>query len=173
MSSDRRFGLSRLVCAVILAASAVALSGCQVQPLYAERSNASHAMASVGFADAKDRVSQEVRNRLVFLAGKGAGEAANPEYRLDYEVKTRAIGVLVDSTTDTPRAGRIMVNVGYTLKKSSTGEILKAGNRSVTALVDYSEQEFAKIRAIRDAENRAAREVAELINLDLAGYLAR
>lgn len=173
MSSDRRSGFAGLLGAMLVTASMVTLAGCQVQPLYAEKSNAPRAMATVGFSEAKSRVGQEVRNRLIFLASGGAGEPARREYEVTLDVNTRAVGVLVDSTTDTPSAGRIIINVGYVMKRISTGEIVKAGHRSVTALVDYSAQEFAKIRAVRDAENRAAREVAELVRLDLAGYLAR
>ena len=158
---------------MLVTASVAGLAGCQVQPLYAEKSNVPRAMTTVGFSEVDTRVGQEVRNRLVFLASGGAGEPANREYEVVLDVKTRAVGVLIDSTTDTPSAGRIIVNVGYVMKRAMTGEIVKAGHRSVTAIVDYSAQEFAKIRAIRDAENRAAREVAELVRLDLAGYLAR
>jgi LPS-assembly lipoprotein len=43
----------------------------------------------------------------------------------------------------------------------------------VTAQVDLPQQEFAKIRATRDAENRAARELAEIIRTDIAATLGR
>ena len=50
---------------------------------------------------------------------------------------------------------------------------VKTGKRRTVALVDYPDQEFAKIRATRDAEDRAARELAELIRADIAAWLGR
>ncbi len=48
-----------------------------------------------------------------------------------------------------------------------------ARRRQVVALVDFPVQEFAKLRAVRDAENRASREMAELICADLSAALAK
>ncbi|MBB6181414.1 hypothetical protein HNQ75_003401 [Rhizobium flavum] len=58
------------------------------------------------------------------------------------------------------------------MSRVSDGEILKRGSRTATALLDVSRQEFAELRSVRDAENRAAREVAEFIRADLAIALA-
>ncbi|MCX8999504.1 LPS assembly lipoprotein LptE [Rhizobiaceae bacterium BDR2-2] len=173
MSSDRRSRTGTFFAALVLTISAGLLSACQVRPLYSEHSATSQALKSIGFSQAEDRVAQEVRNRLIFLTSGGAGEAVNPEYQVDLAVRTRIVGVLVDATSDEARAGRVIVNVTYALKRARTGEIIKNGNRSAIALVDYPEQEFAKIRAIRDAENRAAREAAEFVRMDLAGALVQ
>jgi len=131
------------------------------------------AMASIDFSEADDRVELEVRNNLVFLAGGGASEPVNPEYDVDFNVTTRYIGVLLDLKDDLPRAGRVELRADFTLKRRATGEILKTGKRRTVALVDYPGQEFAKIRATRDAENRAARELAELMRADIASWLGR
>ena len=169
--SDARYlrlaGLAAGFCALM------ALAGCQVKPLYATDSKAAQAMASIDFSEADDRVELEVRNNLVFLAAGGAGEPANPEYDVDFNVTTRYIGVLLDLKDDLPRAGRVELRADFTLKRHGTEEILRTGHRRTVALVDYPQQEFAKIRANRDAENRAARELAELIRADIAGWLAR
>lgn len=151
----------------------LALSGCQVKPLYATNSGTQAALASIDFSEADDRVELEVRNHLVFLAGGGAGEPVNPEYDVDFNVTTRYIGVLIDLKTDLPRAGRVELRADFSLKRRATGEILRTGQRRTVALVDYPDQEFAKIRATRDAEDRAARELAELIRADIAAWLGR
>ena len=69
--------------------------------------------------------------------------------------------------------GQAVVAVDYILRRNADGQVLKAGHRQVTALVDFPVQEFAKVRAIRDAENRAATEAAELVRADLAAALGR
>jgi LPS-assembly lipoprotein len=153
--------------------AATALSSCQVKPLYATNSGTAQALASIDFSEADDRVELEVRNSLVFLTGGGAGVPVSPQYDVDFNVTTRYVGVLLDLKDDLPRAGRVELRADFTLKRHGTGEILKTGKRRAVALVDYPTQEFAKTRATRDAENRAARELAELIRADLASWLGR
>lgn len=65
------------------------------------------------------------------------------------------------------------VNVSYTLRATADNHVIKAGSRQATALVDFSEQEFAKQRAIRDAQNRAADQTAEFVGADIAAALSR
>jgi LPS-assembly lipoprotein len=149
------------------------IGGCQVRPLYATNSQTEQALKSVAFAEAETRVELQLRNNLIFLASGGAGEPENPEYDVQIKVVERNVGVLLDLTTDLPRAGRIVLKADFTLKRTATGEILKTGHRSSVALVDFPGQEYAKIRATKDAEDRAAKELAELIYADLASWLGR
>lgn len=171
--SDKARRATRLVA---LAAILGTLVGCQVRPLYSEGATGAPAqkLASIQISDADTRVAQEVRNRLIFLVGGGAGEPANPQYRLALNVTSRIVGVLYEKDeADTAGAGRVTVTADYNLSRADTGETVRSGNRSAVALVDFPDQEFAKLRAKRDAENRAARELAEIIRADLAAALGR
>ncbi len=150
-----------------------AISGCQVKPLYATGTQTAEKLASIEISDADDRVEQEVRNSLIFLTSGGAGEPENPQYRLALNVTSQVKGVLYDQESDTAGAGRVLVQADFNLSRADTGETVKSGNRSSVALVDFPVQEFAKLRAIRDAENRAARELAEVIRADIASALGR
>ncbi len=114
-----------------------------------------------------------MRNSLIFLTSGGAGEPANPEYRLALNVTSQVKGVLYDQASDTAGAGRVLVQADFNLTRADTGETVKSGNRSAVALTDFPVQEFAKLRAIRDGENRAARELAEVIRADIAAALGR
>ncbi|ANK93707.1 MULTISPECIES: LPS assembly lipoprotein LptE [Rhizobium] len=173
MSSDISRRLARNAgIAMILAASAF-LSACQVRPLYSENSGVVEKLSSVGFSDAASRVEQQVRNHLIFLASRGAGEAANPQYHVQMRAASSVADTLLRQSGDTSRAGRVTVTVTYTLSAVADGHVIKAGSRQTTALVDFSEQEFAKQRAIRDAENRAADQAAEFVGADLAAALSR
>lgn len=149
------------------------LSACQVRPLYSQTNAVAQNLAAIKFSPASSRVGQEVRNHLIFLTSGGAGEPAKADYTVDLSAGSSLNSVLVVDTADTARAGQLVVSGSYTLRRLSDGEIIKAGNRSATSLVDFPVQEFAKLRAIRDAENRAARELAELVRADLAAVLAR
>ncbi|OWV71304.1 hypothetical protein ATY77_12270 [Rhizobium sp. R634] len=173
MSSDIACKLARNAgIAMILAASAF-LSACQVRPLYSEQSGVVEKLSSVGFSEAGSRVEQQVRNRLIFLASRGAGEAVNPQYEVEMHATSAVADTLLVESSDTSRAGRVTVNVTYTLRATSDNHVIKAGSRQATALVDFSEQEFAKQRAIRDAENRAADQAAEFVGADIAAALSR
>lgn len=150
-----------------------ALAGCQVRPLYSDPVGTSTALAAIEISEANDRVEQEVRNALIFLAAGGQGEPENPQYHLALTVTHRSMGVLYDQAKDRAGAGRIVVKADYNLTKIGTGETIKSGNRTAVALVDFPVQEFAKVRAVRDGENRAAKELAELIRADIAAALSR
>lgn len=166
-------GLSRLAKTLVGVALVATLAGCQVRPLYSTSSGTEGKLASISISEASDRVEQQVRNDLVFLFAGGAGEPQNAVYHLDMDVSSRTVGVLNDVVTDTARSGRVTVTADYNLTKADSGETLASGKRSAVAMVDFPTQEFAKLRAIRDAENRGARELAELIRADVASALAR
>jgi LPS-assembly lipoprotein len=148
------------------------LAGCQVRPLYSTDSGMEATLASVSISEADDRVEQQVRNALIFLLAGGAGEPASAAYHLEINVAVRNVGVLIDTVADVPRAGRIIVAADYNLTRVESGETIRSGKRSTVATVDFPIQEFAKLRAVRDAENRAARELAELIRADIASALS-
>ena len=173
MSSDNLFKFARVAGVASLMAVAGLLSSCQVKPLYAVSTGVTQKLSEVSFSDATTRVGLQVRNQLIFIAGRGAGETRTPKYTVDLGVSSGTGGVIYLPSSDTSGAGRTTVTVSFTLKDASNGKVVKSGSRSVTSLVDFPSQEFAKQRAIRDSEDRAAREVAEMVAADIAAALSR
>jgi LPS-assembly lipoprotein len=165
--------LARGTAIAAMLATTVLLASCQVRPLYSEGSGVAGKLASVGVSEAHSRVELEVRNRLIFLASRGAGEPDKADYKVEFNARSSVIDTLLVASSDTSRAGRATVSVDYTLKSTKDGNVIKAGNQSATALVDFPNQEFAKLRAIRDAEDRAARQAAEFVAADIAAALGR
>jgi len=168
--------------AVAVAATALTLmaaSGCTVRPLLGtqEGSQGQQTVAnllSVSVNPVNTRYAQEVRNQLIFLLNGGA-EPAAPRYKLDLTV-TRAItsAAQVEIARDNePTAGTAILTGSYRLSDAATGQTLAQGNRQVMSAFDRSLQEFAVLRAERDAENRAARELAELLRLAVAQDMVR
>nr|WP_162895042.1 hypothetical protein [Rhizobium terrae] len=155
------------------------LTGCQVRPLYSESAGTGERLAAVSFSQPKSRVDQVIRNHLVFLTSGGAGESVRPAYDVTLTAKSTASSIIDDedddnvSTTGVPLPGRVQVEATYTLTRHSDGQVLKSAKREVVSLIDVSGQGFAKLRAVRDAENRAARELAEFIRAEIAIALAR
>lgn len=174
MSSDVTFSLTRRVGLAAFLCAMMSLTSCQVRPLYSEASGVVGKLKAVEFSQATTRIEQEVRNRLIFLASGGAGEPVKADYTVEIRARSDVNDTLILARdSDDSRAGRVTVSVDYTLRANSDGHVIKAGNRYSTALVDFSEQQFARQRAIRDAENRASRATAELVGADIAAALGR
>lgn len=171
-----RSSLPRRSALLLGLALCVGLAGCQVRPLYSQAGGTAPKLASVGFSEPKNRIEQVVRNELVFLAAGGAGEPLNPAYDLTLRVSSTASNVLDDdglSEVNAPVPGRVQVTGSYTLTRTADGQVLKRSEHSSVALIDVSSQSFAKLRTIRDGENRAARELAEFIRADIAIALSK
>ena len=152
-------------------------AACSVQPLHGSRGAADGLgdLGAIEIAEVHSRHALEVRNHLIFLLGGGAGQPAGAAYGLDLSVDSR----IIDSATiqvaadNEPSAGTVVMTGEYLLRDRSTGEVVASGRRSASASYDRTRQEFANLRAVRDAENRAARELAEMLRLALAQDLKR
>lgn len=177
-----------LVAVSILAAGL--LAGCSVQPLYSSGSGAGGAiggsvtpdmrtkLASVAVEPANDVFGQQVRNRLIFLLGGGAGEPATPVYQLRLGLGRSTVNaVSVDIGDKTDRTGRPSAGIVKASSKfvllDRDGKPIAQGNRAVGASFDRPRQEYANLRAERDASQRAAEELAEQIFLAVAQKLSR
>ena len=107
----------------------------------------------------------------MFLMNGGYAANATHEARLSvtwYNKQLAAIPNLGDTT-----AGTVTVIARYELVSSDTGKSISNGTRQANASYDRTGQVFANNRAERDAENRAAREVAESLRLAIASDLNR
>lgn len=173
---------NRLRTALVCAALSLALSACQVRPLYSDSApnaagvTTNAALNSIGIKDVDSRVAQEVRNQLIFALSGGAGEPASPAYTLDLGITSQTVSAAsIQNATGNagqPTAGRMVVSSLYVLTDTS-GKTVASGKRVATASFDFPLQQFASLRAQRDAENRAARELADILKLALAADLSK
>lgn len=158
-------------------------SACTVRPLYSNAPlsagstvGARAELASIAVKPVDSRYAQQVRNNLIYGLTGGGGEPANPVYSLDLsvlETVESAAVIQVTKEIDEPTAGTVTLKAVYRLVEISTGKVVGSGSRSLTSSFDKSKQEFATMRAQIDAENRAARELASLLQLKLAQDLAK
>jgi LPS-assembly lipoprotein len=166
-----------------LVASAALVSACTVRPLYSSaplvagsQVGAVAELASISVKPVKTRYAQQVRNNLIFALGRGAGEPASPVYSLDLgitELVESAAIVQVQTDQDEPTAGTVTLTANYVLSDAKTGKTIATGKRSIPSSFDRPLQEYASYRAQIDAENRAARELADLLHLSIAQDLVR
>ena len=165
MSSSKLRRLS----AILFLGSALGLAGCQVTPLYAERPAGEVALTeAIYIEEVDDRVAQQLRNELIFLFNGGQRQPDNPRFSMTLETEQRMIAILRDSNTGEATGQNLQVLARYRLTDIRTGEQVFVHAQRVTTTFDRFEQGFADIRAERDAQNRAARELAERIQADLA-----
>jgi LPS-assembly lipoprotein len=117
------------------------------------------------------RVGGEVRNELIYQL-TGGGEANTAAYRLTVYISSTNLQVIVDVNTNRPDVQNYGIDAYYKLVEVGTGKQVAAG--STFSRVSYDtpgeEQRFAGVRGLRDAENRAAKVIAENIRSRLASY---
>lgn len=176
-------GLPRRLATCGLVALLAAVSACTVRPLYSNAPLSANSqvgsaaeLASIAIKPVKTRYAQQVRNNLIFGLSGGAGEPAAPVYSLDLgvtELVESAAYRQVTTEADEPTAGSVTLTAAYVLTDAKTGKEVARGRRSISSSFDRPRQEFATYRAQIDAENRAARELAELLRLAIAQDLAR
>ncbi|MER8500442.1 MULTISPECIES: LPS assembly lipoprotein LptE [unclassified Mesorhizobium] len=174
--------LRRVVLCGLLASVAL-VSACTVRPLYSSapliagsQVGAAAELASISVKPVKTRYAQQVRNNLIFALGRGAGEPASPVYSLDLGVSELVESAAIEQVTtdeDEPTAGTVTLTANYVLSDAKTGTVIARGKRSIPSSYDRPRQEFASYRAQIDAENRAARELADVLRLSIAQDLIK
>lgn len=167
-------------------AVALAAAGCTAQPLYSgavspaiapEGAPAGRvaALAEINVAPVSTRDAQVVRNELIFLLSGGRGNPAGAPYALALRANSRSESSTVVNTVGVEQAptASVLSFIGtYTLTEVSSGRVLGRGTRRAVASYDVPSQPFAAQRAERDAENRAARELAAFLATAVAADLA-
>ena len=173
--------LRRLVIAGV-GASVLLAAGCTVRPLYSDAPlgnstvSAKAELASIAVKPVNSRYAQQVRNNLIFGLYGGAQAPAAPTYSLALNVSElvqSAATIQVTTDVDQPTAGTVTLTAAYVLTDAQTGKTVATGTRSISSSYDKPSQEFANYRAQIDAENRAARELGEVLRLALAQDLAK
>jgi len=155
----------------------VMLAGCTARPLYSDgrirtsSNEGATAVTAVPFSieidEAKDRNTQILRNRLIFLMAD-SGTQSEKSYQLSLVAKTQTIATVqidVGDRTDRtgrPSAGTVRAQADYVLRDRQ-GNMVAKGRRSMTAPFDRPRQEYANLRAEEDAKKRALEELAAQI----------
>jgi LPS-assembly lipoprotein len=168
----------RLVAVLALAATT---AGC-FQPMYAEHTD--------GTPDLRDkllgvevppvdkpngsreaRIGVEIRNALAFkLYGNATGMP--PTHRLVLRFNSTKSSLMVDQATGLPTSENFGIDAQYNLIEIASNKSVMTGTSFVRLSYDLpgSYQRFSRTRALRDAEDRAAQEIAEKIQTRLAAF---
>lgn len=162
--------------AAVLISALTGLASCQFQPLYGTQAGTTGpsniALSQVAVAEVNTREAQQVRNHLIFLLSGGA-RPTNPSHEVRLRIastNSNLASAIADSTRTQigNTAGSVNITASYDIYDLSKQEIVARGNRETSASYDQTSQSFATERAKRDAENRAAKAVAEQLRLAIA-----
>jgi len=181
-SPDRHTVLCRLIRLATTIAIAATAAAC-FQPVYGERSAVGGsalraALASVDVAQISApkgsrlaRIAVETRNELVFDLTGGSGSAP-PTHQLKVTLVQTGGALIIDPLTQRTVYNNFGVDAYYTMTEVASGKSVLTGTAStrVTYNAPGQEQRFAQARALRDAETRAAKVVADMIRSRLASY---
>jgi LPS-assembly lipoprotein len=167
--------------------AALALAGLTAgcfEPLYADRPTPTGTTSVAGRLRAVDvapidtvrgsrldRVSVDVRSELMYELTGGSGGTA-PTHRLDIKLTATQLQVIVDINTARPDINNYGIDAIYVLTEIATGKPVVKGQTfsRVSYNIPGQEQRFASDRGLRDAENRAAKVIADNIRARLASY---
>ena len=122
-------------------------------------------------ASPQARVGVDIRNALMFKL-YGAATGAPPTHRLMIRFNPSRTSLIVDPNTALPTSENYGIDANYGLIEIATGKQVLTGSTfsRVTYDIPGQLQRFARARALRDAENRAAQEIADNINTRLAAF---
>jgi LPS-assembly lipoprotein len=117
------------------------------------------------------RIGIEIRNALAFkLYGSATG--LPPTHKLVLRFTTNRSSLIVDPKTGLPSSENYGIDAQYNLVEIVSNKSVLNGSTfsRVTYDMPGSYQRFSRSRAFRDAEDRAAQEIAENIQTRLAAY---
>ncbi|NJL07867.1 MAG: hypothetical protein HC900_06080 [Methylacidiphilales bacterium] len=174
-SPDRGFSPRRSFRAALAALGiSLALGGC-FTPLYAERTPGTGVQSQLLNVNVKTiggRVGMEVRNALIFELAGGAGNPSGAPYQLEATLTESTQSMTVDPMTGRATVEIISITATYRLRDAANDTVLLKDTAFGQASIERGSQVFARDRAKRDAENRAAKLLAEQIHARLASYFA-
>lgn len=182
LSSDRK--TSRLTTPrLALALSAcLVLAGC-FRPMYADpavmgapaagSAQLGEQMKRIDISPIANRTGISLRNELIFAFTGTGTPAPDRKYRLDVTLQQQSIQQQIEPISTRNMSMLVGITADYVLVDVATGSKLYTGRTFARASYDRDVQRFANIRAEREAEDRATRQIAEGIRNGIAGYFAR
>jgi LPS-assembly lipoprotein len=165
----------------VIAVLAALTTGC-FHPMYAEHADGSPALRDklMGVellpikkpnASPDARIGVEIRNALAFKLYGGA-TGAPPTHQLKIRFSTTRSSLMLGANTALPSNESYGIDASYQLIEVATGKTVLDANTFARTSYDIPGQlqRFARARAYRDAEDRAAQQIADNINTRLAAY---
>jgi len=160
-----------------------ALNAACFQPLYATRSvsggtplGTALAQVQVEHIDApngtpESRIAVELQNALDFEMNGGGG-LISPTHRLKVRMGVGRSSIITDVATGRVLSEITGIDATFTLTELATGKAVMQARTFARVSSDYpgQQQRFARVRARLDAEDRAAKVIAENVRTRVASF---
>jgi len=149
---------------------ALSLAACGFQPLYGlgGSSNVITGLSSIQVAPANDRIGQLLTNELKRLLNP-LNNPSRPSYRLLIKVTESTRSLAVKKTALATRTN-LNARVTYRLKSIGSGQVITSGRNRIDVSYNIYSAEYATVAAEKDARNRALKELAQDIRLQLGAF---
>jgi LPS-assembly lipoprotein len=162
-----------------------ALNAACFQPLYASRTFNGEtpivtalAQVQIERVDApngkpESRIAVELQEALKFEVNGSSG-LLSPTHALKVRMTVGRSSIIVDVTTGRTQAEITGIDASFALTELATGKIVLRGGTFARVSSEYpgQQQRFARVRARLDAENRAAKVIAENVRTRVASYFS-
>ena len=151
--------------------SGFGLSGCGLEPLYAERNapGLSTLFTKIQIRQLNNSPDNDT-NRAVYIAlAKTLRPEGKPAYRLDIWAEENKTGALMDNNSREART-RFTLKVHYSLYDIAKGAVVTNGTASASTSFNIDISEYANLIALEGAQSRAANAVSEKIIMKLASW---
>jgi LPS-assembly lipoprotein len=155
---------------------AALVGGC-FQPLYGEGTvsrvggNVRNAMLGIEVPEIKGLVGHYLRNELVFEFDGGGEPDRQKILKLTATTKESLEVITVDYANGRADSAVLIATADWQLTRAGSNEVIASGQSVVRAPYERSQQRFASLRAARDAQLRAAKNLAQLIKARVAASL--
>ncbi|WP_199085735.1 LPS assembly lipoprotein LptE [Bosea sp. ASV33] len=175
MSSSEALSRRGLLAAALTVA---ALAGGCFQPLYSDStastilgSSVKTALRGVEIPEIKGLIGHYFRNELVYeLDGSGDPDAPRTS-KLEAAVAESVEVVTVDYANGRADSAVLVATITWKLTQNGTGKVLASGTNSVRVPYERSSQRFATVRAARNAQVSAAKNLATIVKGQIAADL--
>jgi len=163
-----------MLAAALLAAAAA--GGC-FQPLYAENTRSvtggsiKDAFKEIEVPEMKGLIGHYLRNELVFELDGGNEPDRTKRLKFQSQISESLEVVTVDYANGRADSAILVATANWSLTDTTSGKVVSQGMNVVRAPYERSSQRFATVRAARDAQIRAAKNLATLIRGQIAADL--
>ena len=173
MSPARKAWMIVPACTLLLGLTLSACGSDGFRPLYGTTASGvglDEKMAQVRIAPIPSRVGQRIRNELIFQS-TGGGTPPPPLYTLEIAITESVTSTLVQSTGES-LSQIYNLNASFRLVSIKDKQVVFQGTSQGRAGFERFTSIYSNVRAREDAENRAAKSVAEEIKGRLAARLS-
>lgn len=175
MSSSEAARPRRALLAAALTVAALA-GGC-FQPLYSDYTTSTvggsvkTALRGIEIPEIKGLIGHYFRNELVFELDGSGDPDARKTLKLEAATTESVEVVTVDYAYGRADSAVLVATVTWKLVQQGTGKVVSSGTNSVRVPYERSSQRFATVRAARDAQVRAAKNLATIVRGQIAADL--